>query len=362
MKKTLTVNLGGTVFHIDEDAYRLLDRYLSNLRYYFKREEGAEEIVKDFEFRISELFTEKVNAGYQVITIEDVEQVIDQMGKPEDLSAEREESKEEDSRRKTYKERIVHKLYRDPDNKILGGVAGGIAAYMGWDATLIRIAMLLLLFLPFIHFPITFVYILLWLLIPMAHTASEKLAMRGERVTVENIGKTVTDGFERVSDGVNDYIHSGKSRSALQKFGDGLVSVVGFLIKIFLIILAIVFSPVVFVLIVCLFAFVCAMIGLAVGGGAFLYSLLPFGATSLMSASPMVTFVFGTFLILLIGIPLAGLIYTVLCRLFSSWKPMSGGLKWTLFVLWVVSVVVCLVLLIQNQFVFPNLQMALFNI
>lgn len=362
MKKTLTVNLGGTVFHIDEDAYRLLDRYLSNLRYHFKKEKGAEEIVKDFELRISELFTEKVNAGYQVITIEDVEQVINQMGKPEDLSSEQEESKEDGNHRETYKERIVHKLYRDPDNKILGGVAGGIAAYMGWDATLIRIAMLLLLFLPFIHFPITFIYILLWLLVPMARTASEKLAMRGERVTVENIGKTVTDGFERLSNGVNDYIHSGKQRSALQKFGDGLVSVIGFLIKVFLIVLAVVFSPIVFLLVVCLFAFVCAMIGFALGGGAYLYSMFPFETIFLMSASPMMTFTLGIFLILLLGIPLIGLIYTVLCHLFNSWKPMSGGLKWTLLTLWIVSFIVCLVLLIQNQFVLPNLQMALSGI
>ena len=58
MKKTLTVNLGGTVFHIDEDAYRLLDNYLCNLRLHFRKQEGAEEIVNDIENRISELFAE----------------------------------------------------------------------------------------------------------------------------------------------------------------------------------------------------------------------------------------------------------------------------------------------------------------
>ena len=63
MKKTLTVNLGGTVFHIDEDAYRLLDNYLCNLKLHFRKQEGAEEIVDDIEARISELFLEKLNAG-----------------------------------------------------------------------------------------------------------------------------------------------------------------------------------------------------------------------------------------------------------------------------------------------------------
>ena len=60
MKKTLTVNLGGTVFHIDEDAYQLLDKYLSNLRIHFRKEEGSDEIMDDFEMRISELLNERV--------------------------------------------------------------------------------------------------------------------------------------------------------------------------------------------------------------------------------------------------------------------------------------------------------------
>ena len=63
MKKTLTVNLGGTVFHIDEDAYQLLDKYLANLRIHFRKEEGSEEIMNDFEMRISELFNERVRLG-----------------------------------------------------------------------------------------------------------------------------------------------------------------------------------------------------------------------------------------------------------------------------------------------------------
>ena len=85
MKKTLTVNLGGTVYHIDDDAYRLLDNYLSNLKHYFRKQEGAEEIINDIEMRIAELFAEKVAAGKQVITVQDVEEVIARVGKPEDF-------------------------------------------------------------------------------------------------------------------------------------------------------------------------------------------------------------------------------------------------------------------------------------
>ena len=87
MKKTLTINLGGIVYHIDDDAYRLLDNYLSNLKHYFRKQEGAEEIVDDIEMRIAELFAEKVTEGKQVITVSDVEEIIARVGKPEDFGA-----------------------------------------------------------------------------------------------------------------------------------------------------------------------------------------------------------------------------------------------------------------------------------
>ena len=132
MKKTLTINLGGTVYHIDEDAYHLLDNYLANLRIHFRREEGAEEIVHDMELRISELFADRLNEGKQVITIEDVEEIIARMGKPEELSG---EGNGETSGSEKTKGTTIRRLFRDPDNKVLGGVASGLAAYMGWDVT-----------------------------------------------------------------------------------------------------------------------------------------------------------------------------------------------------------------------------------
>lgn len=82
MKKTLTINLGGTVYHIDEDAYILLDNYLNNLRYHFRNHEGADEIVRDMEDRIAELFNEYLREGHQVVTIREVEAVISRMGNP----------------------------------------------------------------------------------------------------------------------------------------------------------------------------------------------------------------------------------------------------------------------------------------
>lgn len=133
MKKTLTVNLGGTVFHIDEDAYRLLDNYLSNLKLHFRKQEGAEEIVNDIENRISELFSEKLSAGSQVITIADVEEVIARMGKPEELAGDEEEEAKKTSANASHT--TAHRrLYRDPDIKCW---VGCLADWLPiWDGTL----------------------------------------------------------------------------------------------------------------------------------------------------------------------------------------------------------------------------------
>lgn len=114
MKKTLTINLGGIVYHIDDDAYRLLDNYLSNLKHYFRKQEGAEEIVDDIEMRIAELFAEKVTEGKQVITVSDVEEIIARVGKPEDFGIADEDT---DSQRRT--EPCLMELNVNRNNKAL---------------------------------------------------------------------------------------------------------------------------------------------------------------------------------------------------------------------------------------------------
>lgn len=345
MKKTLTVNLGGTVFHIDEDAYRLLDNYLCNLRLHFRKQEGAEEIVNDMEMRISELFTENLNAGLQVITIAEVEEVIARMGKPEDFDGE----PAEESARNTSgsgasgsgSSTFRHRLYRNPDNKVLGGIASGVAAYLDWDITLVRVLFICLLFVPYC--PMVVLYIIGWIVLPEARTAAEKLNMRGEAVTVENIGKTVTDGFEKVANGVNDYVNSGKPRTFLQKVGDVLVQIAGFILKACLVILAVIFSPVVFVLIIVFVVLVVVAISLAVGGGAWLYHMLPMvDWTPLSSISPLLTVGGSMAGIALLAIPLLSIVYAVFRQMFG-WSPMATAVKWTLVILWFVSLGVFLV-------------------
>lgn len=334
MKKTLTINLGGTVYHIDEDAYRLLDNYLVNLKTHFRKDEGADEIVEDIEYRISELFSEKILSGCQVITLTYVEEVINRMGKPEDLDHNREnvDQKEHSSQKQKYfyKEPARHRLYRNPDDRILGGVAGGIAAYMGWDPTIVRIIMILLLFVP--YFSIVLIYIIAWILIPLASTAAEKLAMKGENITIENIGKTVTDGFGKVADGVDSYIKSGKPRSQFHKIGDTLVQIVGALLKVILIFLAIVLSPVLFVMIIVFMALIFAAFGiLSAASGVLIQHLSPVVDWTQVGTIPMA--LLGITGVLLVGIPLFSLIFWAFKSVFK-WKQMGTGLKWTLLIVW----------------------------
>lgn len=348
MKKTLTVNLGGTVFHIDEDAYRLLDNYLSNLKIHFRKEAGADEILDDIERRISELFAEKLTAGPQVITITDVEEVIARMGKPEDMEA---ENDSEPSVGNATRTTIHRRLYRNPDDKLLGGVISGMAAYLGWDVTLLRLLLLVVLIcgvgtlIP--------VYIVCWLVIPEARTAAEKLSMRGEAVTVENIGKTVTDGFEKVANGVNDYMKSDKPRTFLQKLGDALVMVAGWFFKICLVIFAIICSPLLFVFGVVFVALLFAAVMVAIGGGAALISMFP-TFDVILPTSPLSAIVMYIAGILLVGIPLVSLVWAIFSLIFK-WQPMASGLKWTLVILWIVSAAVFGICFAMQGATFPIL-------
>lgn len=354
MKKTLTVNLGGQVFHIDEDAYQLLDRYLSNLKYHFRKEEGADEIVKDIELRISELFAERVNAGMQVITIEYVEEVISRVGKPEDIS-DAEEGEQKDSSygsaNNKYAGEAPHRLYRNPDNKILGGVASGLAAYFDWDTTLVRLMFILLSFFGLGTFLI--VYIICWILIPEAHTASERLAMRGEQVTVENIGKTVKDSFEKMSNGVNDFVNSGKPRTFFQKMGDVIVQIVGIFAKILLVFLAIVFSPVLLVVFIVLIALIIAAIAVVFGGGVALFHLFPFIDYGIVDTLPPVLLLVSSITgFILVGVPLVSLVFSIFRSLFH-WKPMPTGVKWALLILWFVALALAICLSPHWAMYFP---------
>ncbi len=170
MKKTFTINISGRVFHIDDDAHEKLSHYLNQLNRYFGNDPDAKEIVQDIESRISELFSEKMKSGGEVITLEHVEEVIAVMGMPEAIS----DTKLEDEEKR---ERVTYirnrKLYRDPDNKVLGGVCSGLGAYFNLDPVVVRIIFILLVILGAGSFLL--VYIILWIVVPKARNTAERL-------------------------------------------------------------------------------------------------------------------------------------------------------------------------------------------
>ena len=200
MKKTVTINLNGILYTIDEDACELLEKYILNLKRYFEKETGVDEIVGDMEARISELLSEQLSRNVsQIITIKQVEEIISQMGNPEEIDGQ-ETPHDENSAPKPEHEQVNEepgkrkkRLYRNPDDKMLAGVCGGLAVYLGLRTAGVRIVLLLImLFLPL---PVLPIYLVLWLCLPLAETATERLEMYGEHVNLENIGKTVKEDF-----------------------------------------------------------------------------------------------------------------------------------------------------------------------
>ncbi len=148
MHKTISLNLGGTVFHAEEPAFEKLSQYLSAIRRNFKHEEGGEEIVQDIEARLSELFQERLaQAGVQAITEAILASVLSEMGNPEDFAdADSHAGQSKSTENIFLPPRHTRRLFRNPDDRILGGVCGGVGAYLGIDSLWMRLAMAILFF------------------------------------------------------------------------------------------------------------------------------------------------------------------------------------------------------------------------
>ena len=141
MKITVSINLGGYSFNIDEDAYAELKRYLKNLELHFAGEESSSEILSDIETRMAELFRTKITSYKQVITIEDVRQAISILGTPEDIS-----DNDGSSAHEKFSSPGYHRMYRDTDHRLIGGVCSGMGAYWNIDPVIIRIIFVALAF------------------------------------------------------------------------------------------------------------------------------------------------------------------------------------------------------------------------
>lgn len=229
MKKNININLFGTLYAIDEDAYKLLENYLNNMKGYFAKREGGDEIADDIEHRVAEHLWTLQEQGLEAIDIETVKQIISSIGNPAEVDGAEDDSSDsaslgnpnaeetanaQSSKEEKWIDRALHhirthRFYRDGKDKVAGGVVSGLRHYCGGgDIVVWRVCAVLLviaaftlnqmtLFSGICHvFAILFflpliLYAALWLLAPMARTAEERLCMVGEEVTPESISRTL---------------------------------------------------------------------------------------------------------------------------------------------------------------------------
>lgn len=195
MKITVSINLGGYSFNIDDDAYAELKIYLKNLELHFAGEESSSEILTDIETRMAELFRNRLTSYKQVINIEDVRQVISVMGTPEDLS-----DNDGPSAREKFSSPGYHRMYRDPDHRIIGGVCSGMGAYWHIDPLIIRIIFLALILSGGLGI---LIYLVLYIVLPEAKTTAQKIEMKGNPVNIHNIKESVKKEFDSVRKNMN---------------------------------------------------------------------------------------------------------------------------------------------------------------
>ncbi|WP_163710763.1 PspC domain-containing protein [Mangrovibacterium lignilyticum] len=237
MKKTFTINISGSVFHIDEDAYGKLQDYLHMLTSHFGTDADGREILQDIEARIAELFSKKMAEEEKDVVNESwVDEVIVRMGKPEDfLEAEGEEVEDKGlgAEADSTQGRVKRRMYRDPDHRVLGGVCAGMGAYFSIDPVVLRIIFVILLFASFGTALI--IYIILWIAVPKAKTTAQRLEMRGREATVSNIEKSIKEEVKEVKESYNRFRSSdsyNKGRENVSRFGEMFYSVVKVFLKI----------------------------------------------------------------------------------------------------------------------------------
>ena len=232
MKKNISINLFGTLYNIDEDAYNLLENYLKSMQRYFSRQEGGEEIADDIEHRVAELLWKKREAGMTAIDIDVVKGIIDTIGNAEQIAGDggnkaengfanynkRESGTGQDTHfkedfkqfakdterfaRDTYdkgREHVrTHRYYRCADDKVLGGVCSGLATYFDAGEPVIWRLGAIALTLLGIGLPLPIIYIVMWIVTPAAITPEDRLRQQGKDITPDNLAQQVVNDSEPI--------------------------------------------------------------------------------------------------------------------------------------------------------------------
>jgi phage shock protein PspC (stress-responsive transcriptional regulator) len=342
MNKTITMNLSGIIFHIEEDAYEKLNKYLSTIRGYFKDSEGRDEIMSDIEARIAEMLQEKVSNTKQAVLMSDVESVIAVMGKPEDFagSSENPDTKQDpQEKQNTYSSGSTRRkrVFRDPDDKVFGGVCSGISNYFDLDPIWLRAAFAVAFF---VFGSGLLLYIILMIIIPKAKTTAEKLEMRGEKVDINNIGKVVNEEFEDFKRKMKEYDtkeNREKLRNSTEKAGDFIsdvfMNIVHILAKVFSSFM--VFIAIAFIVVLLGSVFGMNFIHMSKMGHDHSYNIYDIYTNFIPQDISIYFLVTG--LILFFGVPLMGILYAGIRNLFNI-KGKNRIVKYTFNALWLIGV------------------------
>ncbi|MDR2585269.1 MAG: PspC domain-containing protein [Prevotellaceae bacterium] len=224
MKNVIKISISGLVFTLEEDGYVLLEKYLNQLKTHYTKQQNGIEVVEGIEERIAELLRERMSTSEEVVSKELIQKVMAIMGKPEDIEGENMDQEPNKTPTDAATEnKPKHRLYRNIDDRVLGGVCSGIAAWFNIETLIVRLVFIVLAFFssvgfgmfrlwfthnitmntPNLHFGggwVIIVYIILWIIVPGAKTVAQKCEMRGERPDFSGIQERVKKGadqFER---------------------------------------------------------------------------------------------------------------------------------------------------------------------
>jgi phage shock protein PspC (stress-responsive transcriptional regulator) len=353
MNKTVNINLAGIFFHIDEDAYLKLQRYLESIKRSFTDSQGRSEIISDIEARIAELFTERVKHDKQVIGIKEVDEVIAIMGQPEDYLVDDEIFEDEPPYTSYKKSGPSKKLFRDTDNSYISGVSSGLGHYLGTDAVWMRLLWIILTVFSGGTFIV--IYILFWILVPAATTTAEKIMMTGEPVNISNIEKKIKDGFENVADNVSEAAKnvsksvsgaakkgSNSIKSSSKNFFDTIADIIMFFFKVIAkftgVLLIIIGASTLIALIIALFSFNVVDI--------VHFPWMDFVDISNSGNTPL--WLVSLFVFFGVGIPFFFLFYLGLKILINNLKSIGNIAKFTLLGLWLFSIIALVVIGIRE--------------
>lgn len=339
MKETVKINLSRRLFDLDADAYSKLKDYLDALTRYFyqKSPNEAEEIMQDIEQRIADILAGKLDEKKQVITLNDIEDVVANMGTIEDFTIE-EEGDETESEQKTssHQEETYNyhnrQFYRDLDRNIIGGVCSGIGAYFSIDPNWIRVIFVILFLLKGLGL---IAYIILWIVIPAARTTAQKLSMRGRPVNVENIENAVKEEFVKIKENVRRF----PENEAFKRTQNVFIEIFEVLGKVFLALLRVFIALLGIAL---AFAGLGLLLGILSIGTPFFWHFPHFHWLDNLHPYVHNYPLLGIALLILIIVPVIGIITGTIRFIFNSHKKHSVGsaFAWTLWVLALVFVII----------------------